>query len=240
MTKLRLLAIAALLSAHPAAAEAVMTCDELMGTASAQYRDALYQSDPLHQDGQGATAAIEGFRTTWAVIIERSSECEPCRAEPDSETEQRIRDIADVAEKAAKLAGRGHIGQSHLTLGQIRPMLAELRHARGSEDYADHLDAFDDKLSETADDDLDDDEISPEQFIQLCEQVGVLSYLGEKLEKRAPSRWAAEPEFLEALESLSGQVRGLKATILRGRQIPIRAALSDLRQSFDRFYQLYG
>ena len=35
------------------------------------------------------------------------------------------------------------------------------------------LDAFDDKLAETSDDDLDENELTPDQF-QLCEQVGVL------------------------------------------------------------------
>ncbi|PKU22315.1 hypothetical protein [Telmatospirillum siberiense] len=240
MTKLQLLALALFLSTSPADAEDVLTCEELMGAATAYYREALFQSDPLHQDGAAANSALAAFRVAWRAVAERAADCAPCRPIQEDEVEQRVQDIADVAEKAELQNDRGRLDQAHLTLSQIRPMLTDLRHAGEPHDYAAPLDAFDDKLSETTDDDLDEEEISPDQFVQLCEQVGVLAYLGEKLEKRAPARWAGEPEFLDALENLSRQVRGLRAAVLRGRHAPIRAALSDLRQSFDRFYRLYG
>lgn len=237
---IRPLVLAVALAAGPAAAEDASPCGERIADASAQYRGAFYQSDSQHRDDSAALAALQAFRTIWDDIIVRWSDCLPHRQQIDEDTVQRVLGVGDIATKALVEAEHGHFTQAHLILLQIRPMLADLRHIGEHDDYADHLDAFDDKLAETADDDLDESEISPDQFVQLCEQVGVLSYLGEKLEKRAPPRWAADPAFLDALENLSRQVRGLKVAVLRGQRDPIRAALADLRRSFDRFYLLYG
>ncbi len=235
MTKIRLLVLLAALGAGPAAA-ADARCDEHFADASAQYRDALYQSDPEHRDGAAAKAALRAFGMSWDDVIDRWIDCRAA----DEETAQRLHGIAEVAAKATAEADRDRLDQAHLTLLQIRPMLADLRRAGDGDAYADQLDAFDDKLAETADDDFDESEISPDQFVQLCEQVGVLGYLGERLEKRAPPQWAADPAFLDALENLTRQVRGLKVAVMRGQRDPIRAALSDLRRTFDRFYLLYG
>jgi hypothetical protein len=240
MMMIRLLVLVAVLGSGSAAAEDGPRCDDRFADASAQYRDALYQSDPQHRDGAAAKVALAAFRGIWDDIIDRWIDCLPRRHAADEEMAQRLHGIAEVAATAMAQALRDHLDQAHLTLLQIRPMLAEFRHTDERDAYADHLDAFDDKLAETADDDLDESEISPDQFVQLCEQVGVLGYLDERLEKHAPLRWAADPAFLDALENLAGQVRGLKAAVLRGQRAPIRAALSDLRRAFDRFYLLYG
>jgi hypothetical protein len=237
MKTFRRVALAAALNFLPAVAESAPPCGDQVAAASMHYRNALYQSDPLHRDEAAAKTAVQAFLAIWNDLIGRGKDC---RQDPDEEAILRIRGIADIAAKAAAETAAGRPDQAHLTLLQIRPMLGDLRHAGEHEDYTDHLDAFDDKLSETADDDLDDDEISADQFVQLCEQVGVLGYLSEKLEKRAPPQWGADPTFLDALENLSRQIRGLRITILRGQRSPIRAALSDLRRSFDLFYLLYG
>ncbi len=237
MKTFRRVALAAALSFLPAVAESAPPCGALLAVASMQYRNALYQSDPLHRDDVAAKTALQGFFVLWNGMSGGGTEC---RDDGDEEASLRRQGIADIAAKAAAETAAGRADQAHLTLLQIRPMLGELRHAGEREDYTEHLDAFDDKLSETADDDLDDDEISADQFVQLCEQVGVLGYLSEKLEKRAPPHWGADPAFLDALENLSRQVRGLRITVLRGQRSPIRAALSDLRRSFDLFYLLYG
>ncbi|HXP96945.1 MAG TPA: hypothetical protein VN809_09555 [Telmatospirillum sp.] len=226
-----------MLAAQPAAAEDNAACASRFADASAQFRDALYQSAPQHPDGLAATAALQAFRAAWSQLVDQ---WEDCRGAVREETSQRLQDIAEIASKAAREAAHGRLDQAHQTIQQVRPMLADMRHAGSREFYADHLDAFDDKLAEMADDDLDESEISPDQFVQLCEQIGVLGYLDERLEKHAPKQWAADPAFLDTLENLARQIRGLKVAILRGQRAPIRAALSDLRRNFDRLYLLYG
>lgn len=242
MRRLNLLVIASLLAASTATAEGAVPCldEQRLDVASTQYRDAVYQSDPLHQDITAVETALAAFRVSWRTLVTDSGDCAHLDSATDKGVAQRIEDIDDVAEKAQKQADRGRIDQAHLTLSQIRPLLAELRRGETLEIYGDRLDAFDDKLAEATDDDLDEDEISPDQFVLLCEQIGVLAYLQETLEKRAPSRWSADPDFLDALENQSRQIRGLRAAVLQGRALPIRAAMSDLRQSFDRFWRIYG
>jgi hypothetical protein len=229
-----------MLAASPASAQDDERCRDRFADASTEFRIALYQSDPLHQDNASANEALSGFLTIWNGIIEQWETCQPHHLPIAEEATRSLFAIKDVAAKSSAEIRHGRLNQAHLTLRQIRPLLADLRRAEDPEIYIDHLDAFDDKLAETADDDFDDNEISPDQFVQLCEQVGVLGYLEEKMEKKAPTRWADDPTFLDALEDLSRQIRGLKITVFRGQRDPIRAALADLRRNFDHFYLLYG
>jgi hypothetical protein len=240
MTLTRFLVLALLIATKSAAAESVSPCNDRFTDASAHYRDALYQSDPRHRDSPAAQTALRAFRSAWDNLIEKWPDCPPNGHAEEGISTQRLYAVGDIAAKAAVEADLGRPNQAYQTLMQIRSLLADMRHAERIESYSDPLDAFDDKLAEADDDELDDGEISPDQFVVLCEQVGVLEYLGEKLEKLAPAQWAADSAFLDALENLARQIRGLKITIIRGESAPIHAALSDLRRAFDRFYLLYG
>jgi hypothetical protein len=240
MKMARLLILALMFDANPATARNLSSCDRHLTDASAQYRDAFYQSGAQHRDVNAEKEALRAFRAIWNELVKNWAGCLAPGQNDNEEATQRLYAIEDIAAKAAAETEHGRFNQSYQTLRQIRPLLADMRHTDRLATFSDDLEAYDDKLAETADDDLDEGEISPDQFIQLCEQAGVLGYLGERLEKNAPTQWSSDPAFLDSLENLNRLMRGLKMAIFRGQRDPIRAALSDLRRDYDHFYLLYG
>ncbi len=236
----RVVLLALLIVSGPAAAGESADFSHQFGDAWAHYRDAFYQSAPDRDDRPATEEALRAFRSAWSGLIRRWATQRPPQFSEDREFTAGLRAVAEIASEADHQLGHGALGQVHLTLGQIRLLLAELRRRNGLQDYADELDAFDDKLSEAGDDDLDQAELSPDQFVLLVEQLAVLAYLAERLEKRAPPQLADDAAFYEMVEGIARQVRGLKVAVFDGQRAPVVAALVDLRRSFDRFYLLYG
>ncbi len=203
------------------------------------YRQALYHSDPLHQDLGAMRAALAAFSRSWGLLAEPLWPTADRSGTPFFEDDRQA--VGEIASASLAFADAGRPEQAHHSLGQIRPLLDALAGRDGGDGGFDEwMLFFDDKLAETADDEFSQAELEPAQFVRLCEQAGVLDFLGEQLARRAPARYGADPDFLEALENIAQQIRGLKVSILQGRRDPVRAALTDLRLSFDRFYLLYG
>lgn len=203
-------------------------------------RDALYQSAPDYADREATAEALRAFAAAWTELTDRWAAKPPPQYSEDADFGQELKAIGELAMQARGQTRHGQLDQAHQTLAQIRALLAEMRRKNGVTRYTDQLDAFDEKLAETADDDLDQSDLTPTQFVELCEQVGVLGYLAERLQKRTPAALTTDDAFLDMVDGLARQVQGLKAAVLSGRRAPIEAALSDLRRSFDRIYLLYG
>jgi hypothetical protein len=233
-------ALIAMAVALPAQAGEIADFDTQFNIAWAQYRDALIQSGSSHADGPATREALNAFHTAWRGLELRWSAHPPPQYGEDAEFAQELAAIAEVAHHAARQTHVDEIEQAHITLQQVRALLADMRRKNGLERYTDHMDAFDEKLAETADDGLDQPELTHDQSITLIEQTAVLAFLAERLEKRAPANLIDDESFLAQVEGIAGQLRGLKAAVLDGRRDPVVAALSDLRRSFDQFYLSYG
>ncbi|HIJ63796.1 MAG TPA: hypothetical protein HPQ04_13975 [Rhodospirillaceae bacterium] len=202
------------------------------------YRDAWVRS--AENDAAATATALDAFAAAWSRVAEDVAAAPPPAFRGDAGFTPDLRLIGDIAGKAAFQAGRGRLAQAHATLQQGRAILGELRRRNGIAAYDDPLDEFEDKLAEVGDENLDQPEIPPEQFIHLVEQLGVLAYLVERLEKLVPPQWAGDPAFLEAAEGLSRQVATVKAAVFTGQAVAVRAALEDLRKNFNKFYLYYG
>ena len=234
------LAIWVLLMIVPPASAVAGSFDVDLSNAWAHCRDALYQSSPGQADGPATAEALDAFLAAWDRLTNRWTAHPPAPYDRDAEFGAMLGAIGDIAEQARHEIRHGRMLQTHATLSQVRALLAEGRRRNGLEAYADPLDAFDEKLAETAEDELDAPDISADQFVLLVEQAGVLAYLVERMEKRAPARFLDDPAFLEQVESLAARVRALRVAVLSGRRDPVAACLADLRREFDRFYLLYG
>lgn len=233
-----LLAVA--FAASPAQASEDGQYEAQFANAWAQFRDAFHQSDPAYANADATREALRAFIAAWQRLAARWGDHPPPRYADDADFGPELADVGDAAARAAVEARHDHVAQAHVTLGQIRALLAEMRHKNGLANYTDQLDQFDDKLTEAGDDDLDQSELSPAQFVQLCEQVGVLGYLAERLQKAAPAGLAEDDHFADEVDGLARQVQGLKAAVLNGQGPAVVAALADLRRSFDQFYLHYG
>jgi hypothetical protein len=236
----RLLLLIFLVVPFGARAGAIDDFNHRFENAWAQYRDAFYRSAPGHEDRPAAEEALRAFLAAWRGLSHRWATTPPPQYGEDAQFGKELQTITEVAAQAAAELAVGRLPQAHATLSQIRKLLAEMRQRNGLEAYTDRLDAFDEALAEAADDDLDQPELTPTQFVQLCEQVGVLSYLAERMEKGAPTELADDANFYDMVEGIARQVRILKAAVLDGKREAVAAALADLRQSFDKFYLLYG
>lgn len=202
------------------------------------YRDAWVQS--ASADGPATVTALEAFRAAWTRLTDDLAAGPPPAYRNDPQYGDDLRLIGGIAARAATQARRGRIDLAHGTLVEIRAILGEMRRRNGIAAYDDQMDAFEEKLAETGEDDFDQADLSPEQFIRLVEQLGVLAYLTERLEKLVPVQWAGDPVFIDLGEGLARQIVTAKAAAFTGRAVAVKAALVDLRRNFDKFYLYYG
>jgi len=230
----------ALIVALPARAGEIADFNAQFANAWGQYRDALIHSVPDHADATATREALSAFTSAWRGLELRWSAHPPPQYGEDADFAPELAAIGDVARHAARQTQVNDIEQTHITLQQVRALLADMRRKNGLETYTDQMDAFDEKLAETADDGLDQPELTHDQSITLTEQVAVLMFLAERLEKRAPSGLTDDEHFLTQVEGIASQLRGLWVAVQDGQRAPIIAALSDLRRSFDQFYLSYG
>ncbi|HLN22453.1 MAG TPA: hypothetical protein VK558_00565 [Patescibacteria group bacterium] len=233
-------AVLALVVALPARAGEIADFDAQFANAWAQYRDALIHSAPDHPDAAATKEALSAFTSAWRGLENRWSAQPPPQYGEDADFGDELAAIGDVARHAARQTRANEIEQAHITLQQVRALLADMRRKNGLERYTDQLDAFDEKLAETADDGLDLPTLTHDQQVTLTEQVAVLMFLAERMEKRAPGNLADDEIFLAQVEGIASQLRGLWVAVQDGQRAPITAALSDLRRSFDQFYLSYG
>lgn len=205
-----------------------------------QFREAYYQSAPNQADASGTGAALTAFRAAWAELRGRWSDDPPPVYAEDATFADGLSAIAEVADVAQRQWRVGALEQCHITLSQIRSLMAGMRRRNGLYSYDDALEAFDDKLAEIGDGDFLTDDLPPEQELQLVEQVAVLAYLAERLETQAPEEWADDDIFVAQVSELNRQARGLRVAVLDHRRAAVVAALSDLRRLFDQLYLRYG
>ncbi len=237
MLPLALLAL--LLFCAPARAAGAATFNEQYSEAWTLFRNALYQSAP-EQDDPAAAASLRAFSLAWRGLMSQWGARPPRQYAEDPRFAEELSAIAEVAAEARRQIRQSRPDQAHVTLQQIRSLLADMRRRNGLAAYDDCLDAFDEKLAETADDDFDQPELGAEHTTQLCEQLAVLAYLAERLELQAPDALLQDAEFFDMAEQIAQQVRVLNVAAQAGRRDPLVAALADLRRSFDKFYLLYG
>ncbi|HVI52072.1 MAG TPA: hypothetical protein VM661_12735 [Candidatus Sulfotelmatobacter sp.] len=204
-----------------------------------QYRDAYIHSG-RQMDPSAAREAMSAFTAAWKGLQARWAAAPPPSYSEDPSFADELQAIADIASQAQSQTTAGAVDQAHMTLGQIRALLAEMRRRNGLHGFADEMDAFDDRLAEAGDSLFDDAQLTPDQSGQLLEQCAVLAYLGERLEKQAPPALFDDANFLEMAEELNRQVRGLQATAASGARDPVMASLADLRRNFNRMWLLYG
>ena len=224
--------------ARPAIADQAEIFNHDYALAWPHYRDAWVQS--ADGDGPATVAALGAFTTAWGRLTDDFAAGPPPTCRDDAQCGDDLRLIGGIAARAATQARRGGIDQAHRTLAEIRAILGEMRRRNGIAAYDDQMDAFEDKLAEAGDDDFDQAALTPEQFIHLIEQLGVLAYLTERLEKLVPAQWAGDPLFLDMAEGLARQVVTVKATAFTGQPVAVKAALADLRRNFDKFYLFFG
>lgn len=237
----RVLLVALLFCSGAARADGIADWNGQLADVLAQYRDAVFQSAPSQNAAPATIEALNAFVIGWDRLAERWSAAPPPHyRESQADFAHDLAGIKHIGHLAYRQAQVGSVAQAHATLGEIRALLAEMRRRNGLQSYADELEAFDDRLAEEGDSLFDDATLPPEQIVLLIQQSAVLAYLGERLEKRAPAALADDANFLEMIEELNRQIRGLDAAVQAGQRDPIMAALADLRRLFDRICLLYG
>lgn len=212
----------------------------LMAIAWAHCRDALYQSLPDQSDAKATESALLAFNAAWKILRDRWKAGPPPHYSEDPDFQAELALIAEIGNQALALARKKQITETQAALQQIPSLLAEMRRKNKIEIFTDQADAFRELLAEINDASFDQFELTPPQVVDMIKMIGALSYLRERLEKRAPQHLTEDDYFLEKTNEIDKHLQELTLAVLAGQRTPILRALRDLRQSFQRFYLLYG
>ena len=205
-----------------------------------QYRQASFAASPIDHAPQAAQQALQAFLADWTQLTRQWSGHPPPHYAEDPDFAEQLNAIGMLAAQATQQMEHGKLDQGYDSLLQIRALATALRHRNGLAEYRDLLTLFDEKLAEAEDDDFEAPQTSPELTFTLIEQVGVLAFLVEQLEKNAPPALIDNTDFVAALAEIDQQTRGLRAAIVAGRSAPTQAALADLRRALTLLIRTYG
>ncbi|HIJ37659.1 MAG TPA: hypothetical protein HPP80_02070 [Rhodospirillaceae bacterium] len=237
----RLILLALLLMPTAGKAGDASEVQRRLDTAWAHFRDAFYQSEADHPDPAATGAALKAFLAAWSGLLPSlEGRIPPPPFPQDQDIPAEMRQIAVIARQAADQTAAGQLPDAHSSLYRIRAILADQRRRNDITSYDDLLDGFDEKLAEADDGDFGQAELTADQFVRLCEQLGVLAWLAEQLEKRAPRALQDDQDFFRRIEGVARQVTAVKTALLEGQSAAVIAALQALRRDFASFYFLYG
>lgn len=237
MRTLPLLSAAIVAASLSTAALAADPVTDAMSAAYAPYRTALFRTN-----GQSQPEALQAMAKTregWREFTARFGTRPPAPYDRDARFGEALAQVATIFEKADAQIRERNLPAAHETLEAARDVMAELRRRNGVVTFSDHMNAYHAEMehllevgSKLAD--------SPDGLMPLMARAGVLKYLAGRLRTQAPQDYAADVEFVRALEGVEQTVAALEAALLAQDRPRVRDALSNLKRPYSRLFLKFG
>jgi hypothetical protein len=229
------MAAALLLAAVPAMAGAIADFDNALNAAYADYRQALYLTNQKNADG--TMKAITAFETKWAALNAAHAKAPPPQYVDDAKFAGVLAEVAEINQRAKRLAAEGKLAESHEVLEAIRDEIGNLRLRNGLMTFSDRTNAYHAQMETMVAKAYEG--FSAAGLADLREDVAVLSYMADDM-KRHPSPQAASPEFGTLLQSLLESVAAVQTAARSGDGVAAKAALPRLKPTFSRLFAKFG
>jgi hypothetical protein len=224
-----------MLAAVPAMAGAIADFETALNAAYADYRQALYLTN--QKNAEGTLKAIAGFEAKWAALNATYAKAPPPQYVDDAEFAGVMASVAEINQRAKRLATEGKLAESHDALEAIRDEIGNLRLRNGLMTFSDRMNAYHAQMEAMVTKPYDG--FSVAGLADLREDAAVLSYMADDL-KRHPSPQAAAPDYGTLLQNLFDSVAAVQKAARSGDGAAAKAALPKLKPAFSRLFAKFG
>jgi hypothetical protein len=232
--KLAVIALSAF-AVHPTFAADAVT--DAMQAAYAPYRTALFKTNSNSQTE--ARDALAQAQQSWAQFALKFGSNPPAPYDRDSAFGLSITEVSKVYAKASEQVAANQLSEAHETLEATRDVLAELRRRNQIVVYSDHMNAFHSEMEHVI---IEGPKIlaQPSGVQQLTAQIGVLTYLGQKLATEAPAVYSTNAEFKDSLAAVQKSVADLRAALFSQNTEATKEAMKKLKSPYSKLFLKFG
>jgi predicted metal-dependent hydrolase len=228
-------ATALMLAAMPAMAGAKADFENALDAAYADYRQALYLTNQKNADA--TMKAITAFEAKWAALNATYAKAPPPQYVDDPKFADVMAAVAEINQRAKRLAAESKLAESHDVLEAIRDEIGNLRLRNGLMTFSDRINAYHAQMETMVTKAYDG--FSAAGLADLREDVAVLSYMADDL-KRHPSPQAAAADYGTLLQNLLDSVAAVQKAARSGDGAGAKASLPKLKPTFSRLFAKFG
>ena len=205
---------------------------QLTGT-YAHYRAALFLTNQNKKDE--TLAALAAFEKGWADILAQKTTPPPQYAD-DAKWPATLDEVSHVLHGAKGEAERGDLAKSHETLEAIRDLIGDLRLRNGMISFSDRMNAYHEQMEKVAGGNYDGEP----GLAKLREDVAVLAFLANEVERFKPAAFAADPAFVQGLAALTASVAALQTAVRAGDTAKLGELRKAIKPPYSRLFLRYG
>jgi hypothetical protein len=225
-------ALVAMVGAGPAAAGETAEFDAALADAWGHYRAALTQAG---RDGGGAKGQLAAFLDSWQRLQGRWATTPPPQFAEEAEWKETLNAVADIAGRALAEFDRKAPDDAQETLSEIKAVLADLRRRNNVTAFADVMNDF----AETLDEAIAAETPSAKSQRARRDQLAVLRWLADRIQKNAPRAVQETPDFAKMSENLVANIERAR-TLAEGKPDMLDRALAAIRASYEKLFLKFG
>lgn len=227
-------AVMAMLATGGAQAGEGAEFDARLAQAWAHYRSALHHSG---RSGEAQVAKVElaAFLDSWRSMQERWGHRPPPQYSEETEWKETIEAVAGIAARAIVELERKDPDDARSTLDEVGAVLADLRRRNNVVAFSDHMIEF----AHALEDAIGAETPSARSAPARRDQMAVLRYLAERIQKNAPHSLQQDPDFSKMADNLQANIQRAR-TLAEGKAEGLDRALAAIRASFERLQLKFG
>jgi hypothetical protein len=212
------------------------------GVAYAAYRQALIATGVGKADKGAVDTAIKALSELdrqWGSFMGHYKKPPPHFSD-EKAWEPTFAKVRALVHKGLEAAKRASLDDAHDALEEIRIILSDLRRRNNIITFSDHVNAYHEQLEEIIGADYAMDGFSPAQRLELNEQLAVLSFLAEAMERNAPQAYSSQPEFITLLENVFSSIDRVRQAIEENDKKNIINSIAGLKTPFAKLFSKFG
>jgi hypothetical protein len=212
------------------------------GQAYGVYRQALVATGVGKKDKGAVDSAIKAvneLERQWSSFAGQYKK-PPAHFAEEKAWEPTLAKVRALISKGSEAAKRASLDDSHDALEEIRVILGDLRRRNNVIIFSDHVNAYHEQMDEIIGADYAVDGFDAAQRLELIEQLAVLVFLAEAMERNAPPEYSSNPEFVTLLESVFSSIDKVRQSIEENDKRHIINAIAGLKSPFAKLFIKFG
>lgn len=218
----------------PARAGETAEFDGMLAEAWGHYRIALSQAGRAN-GAATAKGELAAFLGSWKRLQARWGAKPPPQFAEEGEWKDTVDAVGDIAGRAlGELDGKASDDVAD-SLAEIGAVLADLRRRNNVVAFTDYMNEFANQLEEA----IAAETPSAKSAKARRDQLAVLRYLAERIQKNAPPAVQQDHDFAKMTENLLANIERARG-VAEGKPAELDRALLAIRASFNRLFLRFG